>query len=311
MKDEQNMNYKTYIKLGVNHHLLYVDTVSDPAKHEESLKDLIKDDRFEVLDLWIHNTEPFRSRVASLIKQCGKTIIYNIGTREGQKPVNPGSSLPEDRLYTLKVLKQELDMAVEAGASKVVLNSGQNHPEDREKAIDNLASVLVELCNYVPRDMLIMIEPTDWDVDKRKLIGSSKEAVSLAKRIHEKGCGNFSSMVDMGHLPLMHETIETGMKDGAGYIGHIHLGNCIMKDRNHPMFGDRHVALGMEHSEYDVKDLAYLIKLGLETGYFSEKSPGTASFEMRPITGTSPKDSLDTYYLMFLEAWEMAFNDIS
>jgi hypothetical protein len=300
------MNYKNFIKLGVNHHLLYVDRISDPKVHEETLETLINDDRFEVIDLWIPEDEPFHSRAMSFSKKSKKEIIYNIGTRKGQKSANPGSSHPADKQYALDFFKRELNFAKEINAAKVVVNSGPNHPDDRKKAIDNLFVFFLEICRYVPEHMTIMIEPTDWDVDKCKLIGSSREAVDLAKRIHQAGCSNFSSMVDMGHLPLMHETIDMGMKDSAGFIGHIHLGNCILKNTRHPLFGDKHVALGLENSEYGLNDLVDLISIGLNLGYFSKDSRGTASFEMRPFPGVSPEKSLDTFLSMFHEAWETA-----
>jgi sugar phosphate isomerase/epimerase len=146
---------------------------------------------------------------------------------------------------------------------KVITNSGPNNPDNRQSAIDALVEFYIEICNYLPGDMLIMVEPTDWDVDKCKLIGSSREAADLARRIYATGCENFSSMVDMGYLPLMHETIVQGMTDSGDQIGHIHMGNCILKDKSNPMFGDKLVAGGMAGGEYGIKDLVELLSVGL------------------------------------------------
>jgi len=266
------MNYKDYIKLGLNHHLLYAECSSIPQEHERTLMRLLEDDRLEILDLWIPKEQPFCDHEINALKASGKDIYYNVGTREGLAPAHPATLDPQKLKYSLAFYKDELDRAIAVNATKVITNSGPNDPENREKAICALVEFYVEICNYVPDKMLIMIEPTDWDVDKCKLIGSSKDAAELAGRIHAAGCKNFSSMVDMGHLPLMHETIEQGMKESGGHIGHIHMGNCILKDKSHPMFGDKHIGWGIEGSEYDVNDVAELLSTGLRMGYFNQDS---------------------------------------
>lgn len=305
------MSYKDYVKLGLNHHLLYAEVASEPAEHQRTLMQLLEDDRLEILDIWIPDVEPFRSSETMAIRDSSKEIYYNVGTRKGKEPAHPASLIPEKRRYSLDFYKDELDRAVEVGATRVITNSGPNNPENRQAAIDALVEFYIEICNYVPGDILIMIEPTDWDVDKCKLIGSSREAVDLAGRIHAAGCENFSSMVDMGHLPLMHETILQGMSDSRDQIGHIHMGNCILKDKSNPMFGDKHVAWGIAGGEYNIKDLVELLSVGLKMGYFNNKSRGSASIEMRPVPGMTPEQSFDFYYKTFCEAWEIAITNLS
>ena len=304
------MSYREYVKLGLNHHLLYADCASEPAEHERTLAKVLEDDRLEILDIWIPEAAPHRQREIEMIKDSGKTIYYNVGTRKGKEPAHPASSIPEKRRYSLDFYKDELERAIEAGAAKVITNSGPNNPENREAAIDALVEFYVEICNYVPPDMLIMIEPTDWDVAKCKLIGSSQEAADLALRIHAAGCRNFASMVDMGHLPLMHETIVQAMRDTGDQIGHVHMGNCILRDRSHPMFGDKHVAWGIEGGEYGERDLVELLRIGVEMGYFNKESRGSASIEMRPIPGKTPEESLDVYHDAFVRAWDGAIEGI-
>ncbi len=300
------MDYREYVKLGLNHHLLYVEVASEPAEHQRTLMKVLEDDRLDILDLWIPDVEPYRSEEIKALRDSGKEVYYNVGTRKGKAPAHPASLIPDKRRYSLEFYKDELDRATEAGATKVITNSGPNNPDNREAAIDALADFYVEICNYVPEDMLIMIEPTDWDVDKCKLIGSSKETTDLAGRIHAAGCANFSSMVDMGHLPLMHETIAQAMADSDKQIGHIHMGNCVLKNKSHPMFGDKHVAWGTEGGEYDVTDVAELLSIGLRMGYFNKNSRGSASIEMRPMTGRAPEESLNVYLDTFRTAWELA-----
>lgn len=116
-------------------------------------------------------------------------------------------------------------------------------------------------------------------------------------------------MVDMGHVPLMGETIKQAMEESFPYIGHIHMGNCILADTSDPMFGDKHVAWGLEGGEYDVDDLAELLSIGLKLSYFSTDQPGSASFEMRPYPDKTPEQSLDIYFEKLAQAWQKAITE--
>lgn len=307
------MSFQKILKLGVNHHLLYINRCSDPIEHEKSLYQLLRDERFELLDIWVPNVDPVREREIKAIRESEKQIIYNIGTRAGEPPAHPATLSPDERKYSIEFFKRELENAIAVGAKKVVTNSGPDVPENREAAFEALVDFYVEICSYVSarKEMDILIEPTDRETDKCKFIGPSAQAVKLAKRIHQAGCNNFASMVDMCHIPLMGESIEQAMITTKGYIGHIHLGNCILKNPDHPLFGDKHVPWGIHGGEFDVEDVADLLSLGLQIGYFSPQNCGMASLEMRPYPNKTPEESLDIHYQKFEQAWQVAYGRIS
>ncbi len=300
------MKLNETVKLGLNHHLLFYNVIQEDSRaHFETLEVVAKDPRLEILDMWVPEDEPWRTKTIELMKSCGKELFYNCGNRAGKPSLAPASFDDEKRKYTLDVYKDELQRAKVIGATKVITNSGPNNLERREEAFDRLVDFYIQLCRMVP-SMLVMVEPTDWDVSKKKLVGSSKDAVEICRRVHADGCSNMVSMVDMCHVPLMHETLTQAMTDTGDYLGHIHLGNCIMKDRAHPMFGDKHVPLCIDGGEYGVADLAELFRAGLDLGYFSREHRGSASIEMRTVGGEDPLKALDRYYEMVCAAWKMA-----
>jgi len=299
------MNLKEYAKIGLNHHLLYSDVASIPSEHERTLKRVLDDKRLEILDLWIAEENPYRANEIKAIKDSGKEIYYNVGTRKGKPSAHPASLDPEKKKYSIVFYKSELDRAIECGATKVITNSGPNNSENRDAAKDALIEFYFEMCKYVP-NMLVMIEPTDWDFDKKKLIGSSAEAVEICKKVKQAGCDNIASMVDMCHVPMMYETLEQAMKNTGNWLGHIHLGNCIIKDKNNSLFGDKHPALCILGGEYGIGDMAEVFKTGLAMEYFSKRKQGSASIEMRSLKGVEPEKCLDIYYDYVLKAWDLA-----
>ncbi|MFI4911827.1 MAG: sugar phosphate isomerase/epimerase family protein [Sedimentisphaeraceae bacterium JB056] len=299
------MSIKDYVKLGLNHHLLFANECATSQGHYDTLKKVIDDERLEILDLWVADDEPLRSKEIELIANSGKEIYYNCGNRAGKPSLAPASLDAEKKQYTIDVYKDEIVRGKGCGAVKVITNSGPNNLENREQAFESLVDFYCQICEFAP-EMLIMIEPTDYDMSKCKLIGSSKEAVEICKRVKAKGFDNIASMVDMCHIPLMHETLEQAVKDTGEFLAHIHLGNCIKNDKDHKLYGDKHVALCIEGGEYGIDDLAELFKVGLEVGYFNKEARGSASIEMRTLPGEDPMERLDVYYGYVIEAWEKA-----
>lgn len=296
------MSYQNFLRLGVNHHMLYADVIKDSREHFRTLEIVLADSRLDLVDMWY----PWDIREACVksVLDSGKTIYYNMGNRAGQRPLAPASTDKDYRDYTLTVYKDELERAKLVNAQKIITNSGPNDVENRDRCKDYLVEFYIELCKCA-EPIIVVIEPTDWDTSKRKLIGSSKEAVEICRRVREAGCDNMASMIDMCHIPLMHETIAQAVADTGDYLEHIHLGNCVI-DPQSPFYGDKHPGLGIEGGVFGVFDIAELFRLCLANGYFTKEAPGSASIEMRRLPDRPSEKCFDKYYEAVCRAWDMA-----
>lgn len=301
-RNKVEMSLKDYICLGVNHHLLYANMINNPSEHLRTLKILLADARWEIIDMWY--PWEIQEETLKVIRNSGKTIYYNMGNRSGQRSLAPASMDDEHRRYTFDVYLDELKRAKMCNAQKIITNSGPNDFEHREKCKDYLVAFYIELCKQAEAIMVI-IEPTDWDTSKYKLIGSSLEAVEICQRVKNAGYGNIGSMIDMCHVPLMHETISKAFSDTGSYLEHIHLGNCIL-DKRSPYYGDKHPGIGIEGGIFGVFDIAELFGLCLSSGYFCRENRGSASIEMRVLPGLSAEECLDNYYNAVCQAWHKA-----
>jgi sugar phosphate isomerase/epimerase len=227
-----------------------------------------------------------------------------MGNRAGQRSLAPASMDRELRAYSLDVYLDELDRAKLCGAERIITNSGPNDLEHRERCFDYLVEFYVELCKQA-EGILVMIEPTDFDTSKCKLVGSSAEAVNICRRVRDAGCPNMASMIDLCHVPLMHETIPMAFDDTGDFLGHIHLGTCVI-DRGSPHYGDKHPGIGIPGGVYGIEDFADVFRIGIAGGYFSQSNRGSISIEMRPLPGKSSQESLAIYYEAVCRAWELA-----
>ena len=91
--------------------------------------------------------------------------------------------------------------------------------------------------------MPVLIEVFDYDIDKKSLIGP----VDLVKRYAEEITAkwdNFGLMVDLSHIPMLHETVEESLLPVKQYIRHAHMGNTVIKDPSCQAYGDQHPRFG-------------------------------------------------------------------
>ena len=296
------MILKDYVRLGLNHHLLYADVIKDSTEHLRTLEVVLADQRLDILDMWYPWN--IKDQTLQAIKDSGKTIYYNMGNRAGQRPLAPAAINDEHRSFTRGIYKDELKRAKLCNAQKIITNSGPNDVENRQKCKDHLVEFYIELCECAA-PMTVMIEPTDWNVSKCKLIGSSAEAVEICQRVRAAGGKNMASMIDMCHVPLMHETIAQAVADAGEYLEHIHLGNCVL-DEASAYYGDKHPGIGIKGGVYEVADIAEIFRLCIASGYFSKENKGSASIEMRHLPGKSSEECFEKYYDTVCQAWDMS-----
>lgn len=290
------MHFKDILSIGVNHHLLCKTLIRDARSHMETLLPVLEDERFDLFDLWIVGEEPYRTEELKAIRDCGRPIVYNVGDRDGQPTLYPTSRDPRISRYTLDAFQAEIERGLEAGTKKIVTSSGPMAAGDPQDAFKALTEFYCRLCEFVPDDVMVLVEPTDTDFDKRFFLGSSRDAVRLADAVRACGYRNFGSMIDMCHLPPLHETVDEAVRILGGDLRHIHLGTCVTENPRNPFYGDKHPGWGLPDTCWAEREVALLLEAGLASGYFGRDSRGTASFEMVAYDGKPYLDSLDVFF---------------
>lgn len=298
------MNNLDHVILGINHMFLYPDSMVDGNIHTETLKKLAENPLMDALDCWVwpaHAKEELQ-----ILKDCGKHINYNIGDRPGDVPVFPATKDAKERAYALDILRREAEFAVECGAKKIIFGSGPDVPEERSDARKRFAEFVLDWSRELPKDICLAVEPVDWDIDKFALLGSPEDTIECVNMIREGGYENAGILLDMGHVPIMHETLKSAIEKCGEYINHIHLGSCVMKNKDNPLYGDKHPCWGAPDGEYTEKDGEEMLRLLKAARYLSRGYDQTISFEMRPLIG---KDSEQT--VEYLAKWfQMVYGSI-
>jgi sugar phosphate isomerase/epimerase len=177
-------------------------------------------------------------------------------------------------------------------------------------ALDQVVKSLSEICAYAQKgakdyELTISLETFDRSIEKKSLLGPTKDAVAVADQVKAKH-NNFGLTIDLSHIPLLGETINQSLTLAKDHLIHAHIGNCQMKDASLPSYGDKHPRFGAPGSENDSDDLAEFLSTLMEVGFFTKKLPTrrpVVTFEVRPLPGERQDILMANCRRVMEEAW--------
>ena len=213
---------------------------------------------------------------------CSTFAISGAYTTDGK----PAAARNFDFAGFRMVLDDQLGAAAGCGAESITFVSGIDvDVEHRPAALAAFADVCRWFCGRAKEHgMIALIEPFDRDFHRKFLIGPTTECVELIELLRP-GIDNLYVQLDMAHVRLSGETFGHAVTTAKPYLGHVHVGNCVMYNRNDPFFGDRHPPFGYPGGEIDVPELTTILRALLDVGYLSKQSRGTLVIETQPAPG--------------------------
>ena len=278
-----------YAKIGLIHFMAYPSTIKGEGPIEETIRKIAIDEYFDAIEItWINELET-RKRVKKMLDSAHLTVAYGAQPRLLTTGQNINDLDESKRQIAVANLKEGIDEAYEMGAVGFGFLSGKYTEDKKEDAYQALVNSTKEICTYAKSkgNLKIALEVFDFDIDKCSLIGP----VDLAKRFAEEICAefdNFGLMVDLSHLPILHESARQSLIPVKDYIIHAHMGNCLMKDKKDPAYGDAHPRFGYPGGENDVEELTEYLKVLMEIGYLDPDNRRILSFEVKPVGDEDP-----------------------
>ena len=191
--------------------------------------------------------------------------IYLGAMAAKQKNLNLSAQNEELREESVQEMKKCIDEAYFYGSYSILINSGRS-PDNGEDEIayKYLKKSLEELLKYInvsAKDykLNLTLEPGDTRVDSFSLIGNTDLAIKLVRDIREK-YKNFGLTMDTSHLRQLNEKPLGSIKKALPYCNHIHLANCIIKDKTSNLYGDKHPEFGIEGGEISIEKIINILQ---------------------------------------------------
>lgn len=278
-----NEPFKKYMKTGIILHMIYGGLATGEGPILESLKKIVIDDYFEAVEVTQMKDAEVRKKAANMIKQAQMTVAYGGQPRLLTTGLNLNDLDEDARRKAINSLKEGINEAYELNAAGFSFLAGQYQEETKEQSFEALLKSTKELCEYAKSkgNMPVLCEVFDYDIDKKSLIGPVALVKKYAEIITEE-YDNFGLLVDLSHIPMLHETIEESIMPIKQYIKHAHMGNTVIKGPEYEAYGDQHPRFGFPNSENDVNELAAYLQILLDIGFLNPNNRPIVSFEVKP-----------------------------
>jgi sugar phosphate isomerase/epimerase len=299
-----NESLHKFMKVGLVHFMAYPATIKGEGPVLETIKKLALDDYFTAIEITTIKDKEERKKAKQILETSHMTIAYGAQPRLLTNNLNINDLNEDGRQKALTNLKEGIDEAYEIGATGFAFLSGKYEEATKEESYKALVKSTKEICAYVKSkgNMKVALEVFDYDVDKKSLIGPAHLALRYAKDIREEH-DHFGLMVDLSHIPLIHETIEEALLPVKDYIIHAHIGNCVVKSADLPGYGDLHPRFGFPNGENDVEEVLHYLKVLFQIGFLNGKDRPIVSFEIKPFGDEDPDVVIANAKRTLNEAW--------
>jgi sugar phosphate isomerase/epimerase len=280
-----NFSIYKYMYLGIVHFKAFPQCVGGQGPIVETLRKIAEDDFWTAVEVgWMKDVR-VRHEASKLLEVSHLKVCYATQPRILGQKLNPSALDGAVRAKAIDNVKRGIDEAYQLGASYVRVLSGKDPgDENRQEAKKIFIDTLKEWCEYAKQqgDIKIYMKIFDRDIDKAALIGHFKDAADVAEDVY-KEYQNFGVLADLSHFPLLRETPAEAIPLVMKYPMHFHIGNCVMADRHHFLYGDLQPRFGVPGGELDTPDVRDYFKLLLENNLLDPDDKPVVSAEVRPL----------------------------
>lgn len=298
-------NIRDWCKIGLVHHMLYPECVSDPVYHADTLEKFVRRSDIGAFDFCVPYDEVQAARAIKAVRSAvdnGADAAYALHLFPNRKLALCSPDLTEQCVARL-VIRDQIAKAAAAGATSFVFVSGADMPSDRPTAQKIFADFCRWFCEKLaPHGISALLEPFDRDIDKKFLYGPIDDCVSLMETLSAE-YDNIGIELDFAHLPLMCEPFDTAVRHCAPYLRRVHLGNCVL-DPSHPLYGDKHPPMGLPGGMIGEQELITILRLLIEVGFLAVGQLNPLVLEMTPFPGRTAEFTVAESIKLLERAWE-------
>lgn len=207
-------------------------------------------------------------RIRRTLIETGLKSVFSVAGSMNRRGIDMGAILPED----MDLIRQWVDNARIVGSERLMILSGPEHAdsEEREMALAATAATAAHVCSICRQgapQLGVTLEFFNNTGEPSRLLGPTERSVTLAETVRAE-CANFELTCDLSHLIQMGEDPVASTVATAPISRHLHLANCVVADRDNPLYGDKHPPFGHEAGEVDQEMLTRYLADVKSGGYF-------------------------------------------
>jgi sugar phosphate isomerase/epimerase len=297
-------SWHRYLRLGIVHFMAFPATLRGEGPIVETVKQIAADEFFTAIEMGWVNDASQRAATAAVLRESHLSVGFGAQSALLVTKSNLNAAEAEDRRKAVALVEGCIDQAAELGAGRVAVLSGP-YPGDANEAQGTrlLIESLLDLSAYGrSRGIGITLETFDRTIEKKALAGPTRLCVEISAAVR-RDFPEFGLMLDLSHIPLLGEGIGESLTMAREHLVHAHIGNCVMRDRAHPAYGDQHPRFGIEGGENDTAEVVEFLRCLFEIGFLGGAHRPFLSFEVKPLPNESPEAVIAGTKRVFQEAW--------
>ena len=293
-----------YLRLGIVHFMAFPAVMRGDGPIVDTLKQIAGDEFFTAIELgWVNDARE-RAAAAAVLRESHLSVGFGAQSALLATKSNLNALVEPEREKAVALVRQCIDQAAELGATRVAVLSGP-YPgaADEQAAKRCLVESLLDLSAYGRgRGIGITLETFDRTIEKKALAGPTRLCVEISEVVR-RDFAEFGLMLDLSHIPLVGEGIRECLTIGRDHLVHAHIGNCVMRDRAHPAYGDQHPRFGIEGGENDTPEVVEFLRGLFDIGFLGGAERPFLSFEVKPLPNETPAAVIAGTKRVFQEAW--------
>jgi len=297
-------SWHRYLRLGIVHFMAFPAVLRGEGPIVETVKQIAGDEFFTAIEMGWVNDASQRAATAALLRESHLSVGFGAQSALLVTKSNLNALDAGERQKAVALVQGCIDQAVEMGAGRVAVLSGPYPGEaDEGRAKQSLVESLLDLSAYGRgRGIGITLETFDRTVEKKALAGPTRLCVETSEAVR-RDFPEFGLMLDLSHIPLLGEGIRESLTIARDHLVHAHIGNCVMRDRAHPAYGDQHPRFGIAGGENDTAEVVEYLRCLFDIGFLGGADRPFLSFEVKPLPNETPEAVIAGTKRVFQEAW--------
>lgn len=308
------LSWSSYMDFGVVHPLIFFECRAGGGPVLETLQTIVDDAWFGAVEIAPPTDPAVREQARDLLAASGLQVVYLPILPIIIEDLDLGSANAAKRRAAQERLRTLIDEAIDFNAPLAMITGPRDPgPSERAATIERLVADLRALCDYADarshhRRLHLTFENFDRDVEKKRLIGPTTEAVALLEAVERP---NIGLTIDLSHLPLLGETPAQALRAAAPHLIHAHIGNCVIDHPQSPLYGDFHPRFGHPEGSNDLPQVIDYLNELHALDYWAHaraRLGGTPilSMELKASGSESSATILANGKRTFGRAWQMA-----
>lgn len=247
-----------------------------------------------------------RRAIRRVLGDQGHPHTYTLTRILGERRLNLSSLDADNRRQAVELVISALAHAEEIGAGTVAVVSGSRpaDPALRPQALEALEDSLTQLATAIARhpNLELLIEPLDYEADKRHTLGTTPEAVALCRRLAARQL-RLALCLDTSHLILNGEDVIAAVAQAREFITEFHFCNPVL-DRSSALFGDRHIPFGPP-GVVDIAEMSRLFAALARDGYLSTAARPRVYCEVLQSGSMTSLAVVEHCHHALISAWDL------